>query len=691
VKITRRAILQTLPAAGLAHAAGAIDRRALVTRHNPVLRKWDPLAPLSVGNGELAFTADLTGLQTFPDFYDTAMPLCTQSQWGWHSFPGRPDGELALTPFDTHGRPVGYPTSPGEQRDLFQWLRENPHRLHLGRIGLTLSDRSQIAAPEQTLDLWTGRMTSRFRVRDFAVEVETCCHPTLDLIAVRIRSRLLEDGAFGAVIDFPYGSPAMNAADWKQPERHTTTVLDSGANRTDLARRLDDDAYAVHLAWNGSARLRRDSLHRFALLPPVGSTELSFVCQFTRERSAAPLPGAAQTFQAAAVHWQRFWTTGAAVELDGPPQARELERRVVLSQYLSAIQCSGSVPPQETGLTCNSWNGKFHLEMHWWHAAHFPLWGRAPLLERSLPWYERILPSARSWAQEQGYAGARWPKMAGPEGRDSPSNIGPLLIWQQPHPIAYAELCYHAHPNRATLERYRTIVFASAEFMASYAWLDPKDGRYHLGPPVIPAQENHPPRDTWDPVFELEYWHWGLETANRWRERLGLTPDPRWGEIARKLAPLPQQDGVYLAHANCPQTYTERNRDHPSMLGALGVLPGAKVESEVMRRTLEKVMKEWRWRDTWGWDYPMIAMAAARLGDSRTAVAALLMDTPKNTWLPNGHNWQRDNLPLYLPGNGGLLTAVAMMCAGWHGAPADFRPRFPPPWQVRHEGLRPLL
>ena len=50
--------------------------------------------------------------------------------------------------------------------------------------------------------------------------------------------------------------------------------------------------------------------------------------------------------------------------------------------YLMAIQCAGSLPPQETGLTFNSWYGKFHLEMHWWHGVHFPLWGRAELFEK---------------------------------------------------------------------------------------------------------------------------------------------------------------------------------------------------------------------------------------------------------------------------------------------------------------------
>ena len=50
-------------------------------------------------------------------------------------------------------------------------------------------------------------------------------------------------------------------------------------------------------------------------------------------------------------------------------------------------------------------------------------------------------------AKSQGYEGARWPKMVGPDGRESPSNVGVFLIWQQPHPIYYAELCYRARPE----------------------------------------------------------------------------------------------------------------------------------------------------------------------------------------------------------------------------------------------------
>ena len=68
-------------------AAEPIDRIALVHRHDPVVRKADALTPLSVGNGAFAFTADVTGLQTFAEFYDKGIPLCTQSYWGWHTFP----------------------------------------------------------------------------------------------------------------------------------------------------------------------------------------------------------------------------------------------------------------------------------------------------------------------------------------------------------------------------------------------------------------------------------------------------------------------------------------------------------------------------------------------------------------------------------------------------------------------------
>ena len=673
--ISRRAFLEALLATGVLAprtlGSRAIDRHALVTRHNPRLTKIDPLSPLSLGNGEFAFTADITGLQTFPRLYDGAMPLCTMSQWGWHTRPLPPSLQSqTLRPklYDTHGRKVGYHTSSEGQTELFNWLRENPHRLHLGQIGLVDIDPANISEIDQELDLWRGVLKSKFKLLGEPVSITTAVHPVQDLLAVVIESHLPD---LAVRIAFPYGSPSMQAADWSQPDKHVTRIIADEKDRAVIARELDGSAYYVTVR----GRSRIEGRHMLLL------TGSEFVVAFSQQRPKGALPTAAETIAASARSWERFWSTGGAVELAQSQDKRaiELERRAVLSQYLTAIQCSGSTPPQETGLTVNSWYGKFHLEMHWWHATHFALWNRLPLFERSLRWYEAILPRAVELARSQGYRGARWPKMVGPEGRDSPSPIGPLLIWQQPHPIFYAELCYAARPGRRTLQKYRELVFQSAEFMADYAYFDKRTSRYVLGPPVIPAQENHPPAETWNPTFELAYWSYGLKVAQRWREGLGLGRNPDWDRVIRNLSPLPVKNGVYLAHENCPQTFNERNYDHPSMLGAFGMLPGDGVDKETMRRTLRETMQRWQWDQTWGWDYPLTAMTAARLGETKIAVDALLMNTEKNRYLVNGHNWQRPNLPCYLPGNGGLLYAIAMMAGVF---PTDGT------WTVRSEDFR---
>jgi hypothetical protein len=110
-----------------------------------------------------------------------------------------------------------------------------------------------------------------------------------------------------------------------------------------------------------------------------------------------------------------------------------------------------------------------------------------------------------------------------------------------------------------------------------------------------------------------------------------------------------------------------------------------------MRRTLRRVMERWQWAETWGWDYPLVAMTATRLGEPELAIDALLMETVKNRYHPNGHNYQRPGLTIYLPGNGGLLSATAMMAAGWDGAPTRDAPGFPRArWTVRSERLRGL-
>jgi hypothetical protein len=330
--------------------------------------------------------------------------------------------------------------------------------------------------------------------------------------------------------------------------------------------------------------------------------------------------------------------------------------------------------------------------MHWWHATHFALWDRASLMEESVEWYSTVTDKAKATAAWQGYQGARWQKMTDPYGDESPSNIGAFIIWQQPHPIYLAELLYRNDSRTTLLNKYKDLVFNTADFIASFVKM--RDGKYHLCHPLIPAQEIFKPTETDDPAYELQYWYYGLATAQEWRKRLGMPEEESWNNILRDLAPLSIKDSLYLPNATTPDAYTDDQyrRDHPAVVGAFGFLPwNDRLDSVVMKNTFDNIMNRWEWETTWGWDYPLLAMTAARLHKPDQAINALLMDVQKNTYLINGHNYQDTRLRLYLPGNGGLLAAVAMMAAGWEGNEVE-SPGFPKngKWNVKWEGLREM-
>ena len=419
-------------------------------------------------------------------------------------------------------------------------------------------------------------------------------------------------------------------------------------------------------------------------------------------------------------HWHRWWQQGGFVDFSActDPRAKELERRVVLSQYLMQVNCANNLPPQESGLTYNTWYGRPHLEMTWWHVLQFALWNRPEAIRQMLRWYhDTAYPVARQIAQRQGFRGVRWMKMTDPWAGEAPSNTGSFLIWQQPHYIYLAEEMYRAAPTPVTLRQYGELVEATAEFMADFVSYDKTTGRYIIKGATA-MQECMTKDIAYNQPFELAYWQYGLSVAQQWRERQGKPRHAQWDDIIARLSPLPEEQGIYTAgiplgtvgemaafdpfgHAgNQRETFSEKcHRDHPAVLGACGLLPSGATpytllyHQETMRLTLRWVMKHWNWQTTWGWDYGMIAMAAARLGNPEAALDALLIDTQKNTYLPNGHNFQTpDRLRVYLPGNGALLTAVAMMCAGWDGSTDSPTPGFPKDgkWNVRWEDLRPM-
>jgi len=691
----------------VAHAAAAatIDRQAVVRRNSPAVESIDATAPFSVGNGRFAFTVDVTGLQSLGSVYHPpGIPLDTMARWAWYSEPNPHLYTLAeaSTVIDTDGKPVSYPTQ--ENSAAGQWLRRNPSNYPLGEVGFVDGDGQPLAASDltaihQELDLWTGIISSRFAWRGIPVEVATLVHPDHDTLVVTASSRALRDGGLRVRLRFPRGFDAKTknipGLDWTLPGSHSTELAEHSSHSARLIRRRDALELQVGVNWEGSASFRAaSSPHSFELLAKDRDT-LAFEISFGLDR-LPPVSSETEAREICAKHWAAFWASGAAVDLAGStdPRARELERRVVLSQYLTAIQFDGEVPPSETGLTASSWYGKHNTEMVWWHVAHFAQWGRPEYIAHALDWFKRTLPYAQSLAAQRGLAGARWSKMVGPDGRESPGG-NPLIVWNEPHSIYLAELLYRAHPTEDTLHAWKDVVLETASCMATMLHKDEKRGLYVLGPPLWIAQEIYDRTRSQNPCYELGYWRFALETAQAWRTRLGMRRSADWDQKIEQLSPLPVRGGRYVALESIPDTWEnkESRHDHPSFLMALGMLPGPEVDRATMGRTLDSVLSSWDW-DTkiWGWDYPMIAMTAARLGEPEKAMDILMKDGPGNHYSVNGQCPQRIDLSLYLPANGALLAAVGLMAGGWEGAPPGEAPGFPRDgaWHVRAEGFSRL-
>lgn len=692
--------------------AGVIDREALVTRHNPVIRTVDFFAPLTVGNGGFAFTVDITGLQTFgAEYYENGIPLETLARWCWVR-DENPEGYVLADAnrdyVQADGSIIAIPSILGTPAS--DWLRRNP-RLHpLGQVSLdwdkpdgTAFTPADVEDPEQTLDLWRGIITSRYKLSGVPVTVTTVCDPRSDTVGIRIESKLVATGQLRARVSFPRGHDTSvkntPALDWSHPETHESSRVSSGVIR----REAGGTRYYVGC----SEPLVEEGRHDFSLRAAAKRKRFDFTVTF----SPVPqknTPAANDILKNSARFWSTFWRDGAAVDFSGStnPLAAKLEERVILSQYLTAVQCVGEVPPQESGLTCNTWYGKHHTEMIWWHAAHFVLWNREAMAEKNLEWFLDRLPVAKALATSRGLRGARWAKMVGPDGRESPGG-NPLIVWNQPHPIYLSDLMLRQSPDDATFRRYRDLVFETAECLASMLTFDDERGQYVLGPPLWIAQEIHDPATSQNPAFELSYWRWGLETAQRWRLRAGFERNADWDHIIANLPPLPVVDGKYVALESNPDTWSNLSsrHDHPEMLMSVGFLPGGPdVDHDTMDRTLTAVLDEWDWETKiWGWDYPMVAMTATRLGRPEDAIEILLRDGPNNRYVANGHCPQgsdqaresqaagRAEIAVYLPANGSFLSAVALMVAGWDGCEEKF-PGFPKDgsWKIRAEGLQKL-
>jgi hypothetical protein len=597
-----------------------IDRECVVSRHFPKVTasangSWSKEDFLAIGNGQFGLAVDVTGLQTFGG--DAALCLLSDMHWftaPWDA-PGDPftaameEGvfiELETRTAQGTNRTVKYPMN--NTGKAAQWLAANPSRMDLGQLSFvqltsaaaagrppSLLLPSEITQLSQRLDTWRGMVTSNWTHAPSGIDVEAKTMVDMASSSISLEVTVTEPG-LGVQIAFAYpGSGFAGCRDFTRPSQHSTVVTarsPDGSSIT-LHRTIELEEHTVQCRGNNGswgALAFSAPPHHFVFTPSTAAAGFTLSCTWSdpgqplQSRRSPPVGGWSSSAIAVrtAAEWRRFWTSGAFLDLQGggggsssraTAHAQELERRVVLSQYLMRAMEWGPLPPQETGLFHNSWHGKHHQEMRYWHQAHHAMWGRTEPLERSDQWYIDSLPNASWYAQYQGYDGARWPKACGvpnprysntlpPSQRsngtavywDWPGPISTILIWDQPHAIWVSELQYQACAVKdgrtrlaceaETLQRLRHVVHLTATFMASYLSYDAADGKFHVGPPVAGAaesgQQGSSAQSISDPTFELTQFAVTLTVANRWRARLGQPPNATWAHQVSQLAPAPQ-------------------------------------------------------------------------------------------------------------------------------------------------------
>ena len=405
-----------------------IDRHALVTRHNI---EWNDLrGQIPLGNGEFCFNADATGLQTFGGN--------TMSHWAWHSFPlpaGVAPDQIPSTGTYQKGPVKGPDVFPEGTSAIRSWMFDNPHIFNLGRIKLTKAGGAEIKPEEvkileRRMDIWSGIHTSLFTINNQTVRVTTCVHPDIDMVAFTIESDLLSKGELEISVDFPYPDLQRNrpwSGNFDRRDAHGTFILRSPADarQADIRRQIDSVNYYASIRCSHGGELvmpAADRPHSF-IIHSEGSSSLELSCVFSGQPVTGRIDNTRVTLKKCTRHWQAFWKNGGAIDLSGSsdPRWKELERRIVLSQYLLVVQSAGSYPSSEAGLMeVDPWRGQFHMEMTWWHLAHYGLWNRWSMAEEALGCYRKFIPPAAALSQQLGYKGLKWAKSVGPEGRSAP-------------------------------------------------------------------------------------------------------------------------------------------------------------------------------------------------------------------------------------------------------------------------------
>ncbi|MEK7201321.1 MAG: hypothetical protein AAB737_01675, partial [Patescibacteria group bacterium] len=362
------------------------------------------------------------------------------------------------------GHTLAYPyASTPEERELYDWLRRHPNKFNVAEVQLRLAaEGTELSSPKeltdfrQRLDLYNGVIRTRYRWKGVTTVMESFIHAGRNLFVFHVNDSASTPIARTLTItvgdpegfDTRYDKFPPPPGDRAAASDRTRPLEQTGTNKSNQV------FYALRHLPNGFSHsfvggvTTQVTAVRFSEqtitveLAPYQQKDFTIFLFIVSEqehsepiRSGKVLLEAAlkQGYQAVLSEHQQWWHDyweRSSIELDSfDERGRTLERWYYLSLYYLACSDRGTLPPAEGGLAANSWFGKFHLEMHFWHAIGFLAANRPECLRPSLQWYLYAVPQAKKNAEAMGLEGAKYPKMTSFRGLDSPGRTNLRIYW----------------------------------------------------------------------------------------------------------------------------------------------------------------------------------------------------------------------------------------------------------------------
>lgn len=588
-------------------------KKSDIIKYNLKFNHIDSKNPVTIGNGDFAITLDQTGTQSLYETYKD-IPLSTMSNKNWFY-----KDKKNIKPSYVDGK--AYMLFNLDNDPNYQTNRQYPFKYSFMQILLydndKLIDINNIKDVKQELDLYKGIVTSSFNYKEKINKTISFIYQDHDEFNFKLQSDNLN-----LALKFNYPSYTKNG--------YRLDILPNVLVKEDRITLLYDDKNSLSFKLKSSSNYQ---IVENTLIFDDNNVSFSLALDEIKEGKLL----------------DEFWKCDNGIIIDN----EELVKKMVLSKYLLHVNSTGIYPPQESGLTYNCWNSKFHLEMHLIHSLWNIYNNHVGDLVKSFDYYLSIMPSSLKRASLNGYKGLRFPKMTGPDGEDSPSNIGPLLIWQAPHILFMLQEIYYLYNKENIIKKYEPLISGTIDFMISFLTL--KDLKYQMLDPLLEACESIPLDRCQNPSFELEYWRYTLERQPKIDTVLYGHQRYDYLDIASKITTPKEDDGIYLKTYGVIDKY-DLYKDHPTEGFLMSFFKSKIVDKEKMVKTIDYILKNMDLSSYWGWDFPFLGLSLLNCGEIEKSIEVTQLNTINNQYLYNGYNTSpRDDLKAYLPGNGAFL------------------------------------